>query len=79
MVYKKVSKEEGVDVQLTKFTDSWCISIMELRQKTEKILYRGRSTESQRPPSNGWKTETKHGAVDPPPTVMTKFLVKNSD
>ena len=79
MVYKKVSKEEGVDVQLTKFTDGWCISIMELRQKTEKILYRGRSTESQVAAIYGWKTETKHGAVDPPPTVMTKFLVKNSD
>ena len=79
MVYKKVSKEEGVDVQLTKFTDDWCISIMELRQKTEKILYRGRSTESQVAAIYGCKTETKHGAVDPPPTVMTKFLVKNSD
>jgi hypothetical protein len=77
MVYKTISKEVGVDVQLRKCTDGWCISIIELRQKTEKILYLVRITNSQVPPSNGWKTV--HGAVDPPPTVMTKFLVKNSD
>lgn len=88
MVYKTISKEEGMDVRLKKCTDGWCISsIIKLCQKTDKILYHVtdkilyhvRSTNSQGPPSNGWTTKTEHGAVDPPPTVMTKFLGKNSD
>jgi len=68
----KMSKEEGVDVQLRVCTNGWGISW------PEKILYRVRSTESQGPPSNGWKTETKHGAVDSPPFVTTKFLGKKN-
>jgi hypothetical protein len=73
MVYKSMSNDEGVYVLLIKDTNSWYISIVDPHQKTDKILYQVHSKESQGPPSNGWTTETKHGAVDPPPTVITKF------
>ena len=73
MVYKNMSNDEGVDVLLIEHTNSWYISIKELSQKNLKMLYQVHSKESQGPPSNGWTTETKHGAVDPPPTVITKF------
>jgi hypothetical protein len=77
VVYRTISKDEGVVVLLIEGTNYWDISIKDLHQKTDKILYqtlyRVHSKESQGPPSNGWKTMTKHGAVDPPPTVITKF------
>jgi hypothetical protein len=66
------SKDKGVYL-LKEDTNSWYISIVDPHQKTEKILYRVRSTESQGPPSNGWTTVTKHWAVDPPATVITEF------
>jgi hypothetical protein len=72
MVYKKISNENdvGVDVMLIEGSNCWYISIKEPSQKTEKMLYQVHSKESQGPPSNGWMTETKHGAVNPPPTVF---------
>ena len=70
MVYKTISNDEGVYVLLIEGTNCWHISILELRQKTEKILYQVHRSDSQGPPSNGWMTETKHGAVNPPPTVF---------
>jgi hypothetical protein len=73
VVYKNISNDEGVDVLLIECINSWYISIKELSQKNLKMLYQVHSKESQGPPSNGWTTETKHGAVDPPPTVITKF------